>query len=156
MSWLIIIGVILFGIVVVAIEVFFVPGTTIVGLAGFLLEGFGVYLAYSDFGTSVGHITLASTIAFTAILIFIGFRSNAWGVFANKQELQVGFDDLDKGFEVGMEGKTLSALRPSGKVDFGAKEAEVHALSGFVDRNEKVVIVKLDKNKIFVNPLKSE
>ncbi len=62
MEWFAVIGLIILGIGLVVIEVVFVPGTTVVGIAGFICTGFGIYLGYDYFGNVTGSILLVFSI----------------------------------------------------------------------------------------------
>ncbi|MFT6941450.1 MAG: membrane-bound ClpP family serine protease, partial [Cyclobacteriaceae bacterium] len=52
MDWIIVISLIVFGLGLIIVEVIFVPGTTVVGIAGLIIGTYGVYEAYSSFGTT--------------------------------------------------------------------------------------------------------
>ena len=56
----------------------------------------------------------------------------------------------DKNIEVGMEGRTISRLAPSGKAAFANSIEEVFSQHEFIDENQRVVITKVDGNKIIV------
>ena len=56
MDWISVILLLFVGIVLVVVEIIFVPGTTIVGIIGTALMCFGVIIGYSKFGAQIGTI----------------------------------------------------------------------------------------------------
>ena len=65
MSLTLIIILIVAGLLFLLLEVMVIPGTTVVGVAGFALIAFSVWESYHTFGTPIGHFVLLGTIFFT-------------------------------------------------------------------------------------------
>jgi membrane-bound ClpP family serine protease len=59
-------------------------------------------------------------------------------------------EEIEKLVSVGDEGKTVSRLNPSGKALFGDNIIEVDAAGEFVDAESKIVVTKVEQNKIRV------
>ena len=53
-SWLTVLTLLVVGLVLVIIELIFIPGTTVVGILGFIFSLVGVYLGFSYFGNQTG------------------------------------------------------------------------------------------------------
>ncbi len=122
MEWITVIGLILFGIGLLIIEVIFIPGTTIVGIAGFICSGFGVYLGYDYFGSATGTTILIVSSGFLLVVMIYAFKSRAWERFSLKDENTGRFnDDFKVTLSVGDQGQTISSLKPSGKALFNEK-----------------------------------
>ncbi len=68
--WTLIVALILIGLLLVILEIVFVPGTTIVGLAGVVLAGVGILFAYREFGNETGWYVLLGTAGLTAVALF--------------------------------------------------------------------------------------
>ena len=68
---------ILLGIILILVEIFFVPGVGFVGVIGFLIIFLGIYLAY-DLSTNYGHITLLVGALVSLGLGVLAFRENTW------------------------------------------------------------------------------
>lgn len=151
MEWLIIVSLILLGITLIIVEIIFVPGTTIVGILGFIMGGYGIYLGYDYFGNTTGHIVLTSSVVLAFIGIFYSFKSGAWKKFANKS---VSDSKVNEGLTLGLKegdlGQTASSLKPIGKGIFNDKEYEVTSQGNFISENESIRIVKIVHNKIIV------
>ena len=154
MEWFVVSGLILFGLIMIVAEVLFVPGTTIVGILGFIFEIGGVYLAYDYFGETTGTIVLIAAFLISSGCIILSFKSGLWRKLSLKDEhtskVNEGkTDDL----AVGQQGLTISSLKPIGKAIFTDKEYEVKTLGKFLYDNVKIAIVKLENNTIVVDDI---
>lgn len=153
-DWIIIIGLILAGIGLIIIEIIFVPGTTIVGIGGFLISAFGIYRSYDLYGSTTGHIVLASSIAAGVGMIIYSFKAGHWERFALKDTMTNKVNEgLTSHLSVGQKGTSKSTLRPVGKGEFDNKEYEVTTLGDYVETNTIIEIIKLDSNRVYVKPI---
>jgi membrane-bound ClpP family serine protease len=151
----IMIGVLLIaGLSLVIIEIIFVPGTTVVGIAGVISSIVGVYLSFSIYGDNIGYlVTTVAVILNTATLIW-ALRTRAWERFSLKSSINSKVNEGQQvGLKVGDTGTTISALRPIGKALFGEKEYEVTTGSSFLDSGKKIKIVRIKNSKIYIEPL---
>lgn len=145
---------ILAGISLIIVEIIFVPGTTIVGILGFLVGIYGVYRSYELYGVDTGHIVLAVSMTAGLAAVILSFKSGAWNKFSNKSVMKTPVNEgLTSGLEIGQEGKCISSLKPVGKAEFDNKEYEVSSLGPFVLENTAIKIIKLERNKIIVEPI---
>lgn len=151
MEWLIISSLILLGIILIIAEIIFVPGTTIVGILGFAMGGYGIYLSYDYFGNTTGHIVLTSSVTLAFICIFYSFKSGAWKKFANKSVIKSKVNEgLTNDLKEGDIGETSSSLKPVGKGIFNDKEYEVTSQGNFISEKESIRIIRIVHNKITV------
>jgi membrane-bound ClpP family serine protease len=155
MEWSIVISLLALGLFLLVIEIFFVPGTTVVGLAGFAMMIAGIVFAFRYFGSSVGWITLGSTGVASGVLLYFAFRPGMWDKLALKSSSdgKVNAGEMNN-FTTGQEGIAISALRPVGKADLGDRVAEVRTNGDYVESGTRVRIVKLLSNQIIVEPIK--
>jgi len=142
------------GISLIIVEIIFVPGTTIVGILGFLVGLYGIYRSYELYGTDTGHLVMAGSLALGLVAIVLSFKSGAWNKFSNKSIMKTPVNDgLTSGLKVGDEGLSISSLKPVGKAEFNKKEYEVTSHGNFVLENTAIKIIKLERNKIIVKPI---
>lgn len=154
MDWFLIIGFILLGIILIVIEIIFVPGTTIVGIGGLACMGYGIYMAFTNFGTSTGVITVIITGIFCLSALVYSLKTRSWEKFSLKSSIDSKFnEEFDQNLQVGEEGESLSSLKPIGKALFNEQEVEVRSMGGYVREKSKVRIIKIEQNKIFVEPI---
>ncbi|HAP69562.1 MAG TPA: hypothetical protein DCR04_07525 [Flavobacteriales bacterium] len=147
----VVIALLLLGILLLLLEILFVPGTTIVGVGGIILLAIGIYLAYDFIGTTAGHLSLASSVAVIFLALIVLLKGQTWKRMALETNVEgKGVEQLEKLVFVGDRGKTISRLNPVGKALFGEKIFEVSTTGEFVDEDVNIEVVKLDQNRIKV------
>lgn len=155
MDLMFVIAIILVGLLFMFVEIFLIPGTSILTLLGFVIIGIGVYLGYKDFGTATGTWLLSGSIIGMGITLYIGYRriqSKKWALYSNIDS-KVNVEDFSK-YKVGDVGKTFSALRPEGKAVFlNDERVTVYSTGNFIDKDATVQIIKIDQHKIFVKKI---
>lgn len=142
------------GLLLILVELFFIPGTTVVGIAGFIMCCIGIYGAFVLWGTMTGFLVLIGTLVVSLGGLIYAIKKKYWKMFAlnNSIEEKVIAQDQSK-LEEGQLGVTVSALRPGGTVSFDDKYFEVFSSSEFVDVGQKVKITSLSRNKISVEKI---
>ena len=151
LDWVTVVLLIGIGLLLVIVELVFVPGTTIVGILGFILAAIGIWIGYTALGSTVGHIVLAATVLIAAVAFVHSFRSNSWSRFALKNQNRGHVnEDNPHLLEVGEVGKAVSALRPQGTALFAERQHEVQTRGEFVAPNKEIRIIRLSQNKIIV------
>ena len=80
-DWISIVLLILIGLVLIYLELLFVPGTTILGLIGLGLCVVGIYLTYDAHGPSTGNWVLVGTALVSLIGLVFSFRAKSWNRF---------------------------------------------------------------------------
>jgi membrane-bound ClpP family serine protease len=154
MEWLTVISLVVIGIVLLIVEIIFVPGTTIVGVVGLILTIIGVALSFRYFGNLTGWLTFGGTSVFTGAMLYWSFRSRAWERFALKSTIDGRVNEVDTDtLKAGEEGQTVSALRPMGKAELRGKRVEVTTLGSYVESNTRIRIVRISTNQIVVEPV---
>jgi membrane-bound ClpP family serine protease len=153
-TWIAIISLIIIGLALVVIELIFIPGTTIVGIIGFVCVISGLVLTFNNFGSDVGWTATGATAVFSAGVLIYAFKSGAWSKFALKDTIDSKVNqDKPIALQVGDEGMARSALRPIGKGEFNNELYEVRSLGELVPTDSRIKIIKIDKRKIFVEPI---
>ena len=153
MEWITVISLILFGLALIVAEIIFVPGTTLVGVLGFVSLIAGVGLSFHYFGRSIGWVATGGAAVGSALVFFYSFKANVWGRFALKSSIhsKVNEGELD-GLAPGQEGIALSALRPVGKAEVAGRTYEVKTMGGYVTTGTKIRIIQILSNQIIVEP----
>ncbi|MBS1680844.1 MAG: hypothetical protein JST48_03955 [Bacteroidetes bacterium] len=153
-EWITVVSLIFFGLALIVVEIVFVPGTTLVGIFGFLVLIVGVGLSFRYFGSEAGWITVGCTSVTAGIILYYSFSSNVWGKFSLKSKIdsKVNEGELDD-VKVGEEGKTISTLRPVGKAELNNKIIEVKTQGEYLESGKRVRVIKILSNQIFVEPI---
>lgn len=152
--WTVIIILILVGLLMMILEIIVIPGTGVAGIIGFVLMATGIWLAYTRQGIVAGHITLGATIAINVIGLILTLRSKTWKKAMLNTVNSGKVNDIEKGdLEVGEIGTTISRCAPMGKAEFKNNFYEVSTLSEFIDQEQKVEIIKISGNKIYIKKI---
>lgn len=152
--WLVIAALILAGLLLIIVEIVFIPGTTVVGLLGLIFTIVGVVFSYSHFGSEIGFYVLLGTGLTTALALYLSFRKGAWKKFSHQSSIDSRVNEgMADHLNTGEEGVSTSALRPMGSVEFHGKIFEVKTNGEYVPNGMKVRIVKVSANNILVEPV---
>lgn len=151
MSWTVIIALILIGLIFLVLEILVIPGTTVIGIMGFVLIVIGIWQAYATHGTAAGHYTVAATALLSVGSLVLSFRYKTWRKLMLDAELdgKVNIVEPDK-IKVGDIGKTVTRLNPMGKALINGEFYEVKSGSGFVDENVDIYVTKIVNSQIIV------
>jgi len=147
------------GILLVAIEIVLIPGVGLVGLLGFALMTYGVYLSWANYGPMWGIISLLGGGIGAAITVF-GFMRSPLGKRLVLSNQQVGepSDLPERANElVGNQGMALTDLRPSGMVQIQGERLDVVALDGeYIEKGTTVEVVRIAQNSVIVTRLEEK
>lgn len=156
-DWMTVVILILIGLVLIYLELIFVPGTTILGLVGIALTGIGVYLAFERHGSVAGGWVLGGSFFVITVAVVYSFRSGAWKRFSLQTKSEGHFNEnFNEGLQIEMRGETISDLKPIGKAEFNAKSYEVRSRGEHVSAGQAIKIAKIIENKIIVELIKKE
>lgn len=151
MEWTIVGSLIVLGLLLLVVEILFVPGTTLIGLLGFLLVIVGCGLSFSWFGVRTGWLTVAASAGLSGIAIYLSFRSKLWFRFALRSTSEGTATETVAGkVTVGEQGRTLSSLRPSGKAEFTSGVYEVRTMGHYAEPGTSVRVLRVEDNQIIV------
>lgn len=153
-EWITVISLILVGLALVIAEIIFVPGTTLVGVTGFVLMAIGISMGFSYFGSSTGWTIAGITAVTSGVVIVVAFRSNVWKRFSLKSTIDSKVNEGElAGITAGQEGVALSALRPVGKAELSSKTFEVRTLGAYVESGTRIRVTQVSANQIIVEPI---
>ena len=158
------------GIILIAVEMFAIPGFGVAGVAGILLVITGLTLAMVDnfvfelewniaFAEVVKKfvIVVASMFISLVLSLYMGkqmFTSKAFAGLALDRDLDVdeGFLAVDSqpGELVGKTGIAESVLRPSGKVLIGDEIYDAVSEYGFINKDENIRVLKYLHGQLYV------
>ncbi len=141
----------LLGIIFFLLEIFFLPGISVGGVAGVLFVGASIWYAFSHLGPTVGLITIAGGVVAMGFAIWAFVRSKALDKMSLNRELDGKVDALNGiTLSVGDKGVTVSRLAPIGKVRFGTEVVEAKSQDGFIDQTVTVEIVEVSTYGVLV------
>ncbi len=154
------------GLILLAIEVFIVPGFGIFGGLGIaaLLSGLGLSLvgAGATWGVilfALGQVLLALLIAIAVALAFLRFAPRL--PFGRPLVLETGLT-AESGYAsapesdrhwLGKRGTAASTLRPAGIAHFDHERVDVVTEGEFIETGEAIEVIRVDGNRIVVRPV---
>lgn len=156
MDILIIAALILIGLLLVIIEIFFLPGVTIAGISALLFFGGAVYYAFA-ISSAAGIITtiISVIVCIGGVLAFMRSR------VMNKITLEASINSVvptsvPHNIKVGDKGITISRLNPMGRVMINGYETEGRAREAFLDENTEIEVERIENTVVIVKQIKKE
>lgn len=143
------------GLLLLLIEFAVIPGVTIAGIGGFILLAASVYLAFVEYGTGVGFLTLTVVLILAPLLIYYFFKSKSGKkmILENKIAGKVDLINSEK-ILVGDIGITIGRLAPMGKIKINEQVVEAQSTGAMIDPKTEIRILKVESNKVIVEPVK--
>lgn len=139
------------GIVLIVVEILFVPGTTFVGVIGFCLMAWGIWQSSQLYGVFTGAMVGLASLIVLVCTFYLGYKKGVWKNFALRQNNDVQIHlNLNKKVYVGQLGHSISALRPTGTAHFEQHKVEVQTFGEFLESNMPIKIIEIKGNEIFV------
>ncbi|WP_281975951.1 NfeD family protein [Halobacillus litoralis] len=138
---------------------FFLPGG-IAGIAGIVAIVSSLMLSSADMGHMAMSIGIALLVTIIVSVILFKTLGMERGFF--RHIILQDSTSSDKGYVstinrlelIGMEGETLTPLRPSGTADFAGERLDVVTEGGFVGVHQMVKVIKVEGSRIVVRELK--
>jgi membrane-bound serine protease (ClpP class) len=157
------------GIILLAVEIFAIPGFGVAGITGIILMVTGLALAmidnivwefegagleplvkalflviFSSFLALVTSITLSRRLLDTSMFSHLILSSTQ-----DKEQGYIGTNTLYQGM-IGRTGIAATSLRPSGIVEIEHEQYDAKSLVGFIGKGEKVKVVKFETGQLYV------
>ena len=158
----------LIGLVLVALELFVIPGFGIAGISGTLLIITGLTLALlnnvnfnfehvegPEIGRSIIVVLIGITVGFGGML-WMSSRIGAKGMLqkvALEADLEAATSSPVLTNLIGSEGIAATVLRPSGKIIIDDIYYDGVSMSGFIEKGTKVTVVNFENAQVYVEAL---
>ena len=160
------------GLVLVALEIFVIPGFGIAGISGIIFIITGLTLSLLDnvnfdfepvkagaFRAALLTVILGLTGGF-GLVIYLTHKIGTKGIFSKmalsttmqNNEGYIGVPITGRQY-IGHEGIATTVLRPSGKVRIDDEIFDAVSEDGFIEKNEKVIVLKYESGQVYVRRL---
>jgi membrane-bound serine protease (ClpP class) len=168
-NWELIIFII--GLILLAVEIFAIPGFGVAGISGIILMVLGLTLAMVDnivfdFSFSIAMASIVKSFLIVTVSIFLGLILSLWlggKLFTSRKTFSslALYSDMksEEGF-IGVESKPKeligktgiadSILRPSGKVIIDDEIYDAKSEYSYINKGEKVKVVRYETGQIYV------
>lgn len=165
------IGLFILGVILLALEIFVIPGFGIAGILGilFILMGLTFSMVSNDFFdfnlskpgmlfNSFMVVTVSMVLAVVLMVIFgrniLHSRAFKRLVLADEQTAESGYtSSVNKRELIDKVGEAKTVLRPSGKVVIDGIWYDAVALGGYIEAGEQVYVEKHENYSLFVRKL---
>jgi len=148
---------ILLGLVLLLIEFAVIPGVTIAGIGGFILLAASVYIAFTEYGTGIGFLTLIFVLIASPLIIYYFFKSRTGKRMILDSHIDGRVENIDnEKIKVGDTGKSIGRLAPSGNVKVNGEVVEAQSTGEYINHNTEIKVLKILTNKIIVEPVNKE
>ena len=161
------ISAVIFGLILLLLEVFVIPGFGFAGISGIILVLGGLYFSMisdipymSDYAAAGAALSII--ILLSVFFMILSYRTLVKTKTFRKYTLQ---DDpaTETALEVetdsvllGKRGTSVTVLRPAGKVEIDGVTYQALTGGSYIERNKKVVVKKIESNNIVVAEDKTE
>ena len=160
------------GVILIAVEIFVIPGFGVAGISGIIIVFLSLilslinnvdfdfsYVELENVGVAIMTVTIGLFGGFLLSLYFgkkvFSAHSGPFKDFAlsTVQNISEGYLNVDASFLAlkGKTGKAQTVLRPGGKVIIEGEIYDAMSQSGFIERGEDVVVVKVGTAQLYVD-----
>lgn len=154
----------LLGVGLLFLEIFVIPGFGITGVSGIILIIISLFLALIKHPFEIPHrellgafyiISYAFVLSLVIAIVGLRWIPHSWVwkklVLVHTEESAKGYTQ-DRYWErfIGKEGKSITSLRPTGKIEIDGEFLDVVTEGDFLDKGTLVKIISTDGNRIIV------
>jgi membrane-bound serine protease (ClpP class) len=160
------------GVILLAVEVFAIPGFGITGISGIILVivslAFGMVESEGFKITTGDYTPLAKSFSIVLFSMFLGLVSSFYLAkkllqtkflehlaLKTEETSETGYTAANNNYRdlVGNEALAVTILRPSGKVEINGDYYDAIAENGYIDKDTKVVSTKYENMQFFVRKI---
>lgn len=147
---LIVVGLMLVGVALLAIEVVILPGVGLVGLLGLAGVGAAIWVAYAMIGPAYAGVSLAGAVVASAAAFWLLPRTKVGRSMVLETATTARVGDPRLAELVGKEGVALTPLRPAGTVEVDGRPVDVVTDGEYVERGSRVRVVVVRGSRVQV------
>ncbi|WP_438003986.1 NfeD family protein [Sorangium sp. So ce321] len=141
------------GLVLLAIEVFVIPGVGLVGLLGGAAVVGAVAVAWATLGAAHGLLALGAGVCAAGLLFWAVARTRAGQKMVLLETQRSGRGpDARLAALAGKEGRALTPLRPAGTVEIDDRAVDVVTDGLYVEAGTPVRVSSVEGNRVVVEP----
>lgn len=137
------------GYLLMAAEIFLIPGFGVAGIGGLVCLGAGCYLSYNHFGPAYGALTIVLVMASaTAFLMWI--PKSRFGRDVVHTSTLADASAAETELTAGQVGVSESDLRPAGFARFGELRQSVVTEGEFIAADSRIVVTQVQGSRVVV------
>ncbi len=154
LSILVVVALMALGVTLVAIEIFVLPGTMLVGVLGGIGILSSIWAAYDQFGMSqAGVVVLGSVAVVGGVFGFLRKNQLVRGMLRRETDT-AAVADASLASLVGCEGVTVTTLRPSGSIDIDGRVLDAISAGEYLPRDVAVRVAVVRGGRVWVEAVR--
>lgn len=149
----------LLGVLALILEIFIVPGFGVAGMLGIIFIGWGIFFMSVDVTQAFKSFVVGLILSVVFFTLGIGLMTkyNFWQriTLGERQAKDAGYNAPRMGLDhyVGLEGITLTPLRPAGAAEVNGERLDVVGEGGYIEKQVKIRVIKVEGSRIVVREL---
>ena len=154
MTIALVIGLMIAGLGLIAIEVFVIPGFGVIGLLGIGAAVGSAYLAYAELSPAFAALAVAGGVVGAGVTFAVLAKTKFGKSMVLETQTLGTAANPELALLVDREGTTMTPLRPSGVVEIDERPVDVVSDGEFVDKGTRVRVVKVEGSRVVVEPIR--
>lgn len=150
MSGASIIAVLIFGLLLMALEVLVIPGFGVAGILGLVAMAAGVGSAFAYLGPLWGSVATVGSLVGAGLLIFVAPRTKAGRRMILEQSQGDAIAPTEGGVSIGDLARAVTPLRPSGAARFGDVDRDVVTSGEYIEQGTLVRVIEIEGVRVVV------
>lgn len=151
MDLIFILGLFFICLVLMAIEIFLIPGTSIAGILAAICLLIANFFCFDSYGLVIGMCSLAGSLFVCGGMAYWMAHSKFFDRISLKTEIDSTAATQEQlSVHEGDEGIALTRLALVGNANINGKEVEVKSASGFLDAGTAVIVSRINDGQIIV------
>ncbi len=142
------------GVLLIGVEIFIIPGFGVTGVLGFICILASLFLSFNinnwETGLNVMTLSLLTTIVFFLLSLKFIPNLNFFRSISLEASILSQTPRNENKIKKGMQGKSITALRPVGKANIDGEVVEVMTQGDFIAISTGIEVVKISSNQIIV------
>lgn len=154
MELLLPIALIALGLGLIAAELYLVPGLNVFGVLGFFIVVFSVGYVFTEAGVAGGVLVLLGTLVVGGAMLITLWKMGAIDrlVLIDQLRADTSLEEKDshRARFLGMTGRAVTPLRPTGVVEVEGERLEAMTKGEFIASGSEVKVMAMDRKHFFV------
>lgn len=152
-SIILVVGLMVAGLALLAIEVLVIPGFGVIGVLGGASMISSVWVAYEYVSPTYSVIAVIAGLGASGLLFWLFPKTAAGKAMVLQSAVTGKAGRADNVLLEGREGVVLTDLRPSGSVEIDDRSIDVVTDGRYVEKGTKVRVVRVEGARVVVEPL---
>ena len=153
MTVALVVGLMVAGLILLAIEIFVIPGFGVIGALGIAAAIGSAYLAYDQLSAAHAAIAVAGGVIGGVAMLWMGPRTRLGKsmVLETRNVGNAANPGLSQLLE--REGVALTPLRPAGSIEIDERPVDVVTDGEYIERGSRVRVVRVEGSRVVVEKI---